>query len=195
MEFRSISKIGPVPYPLFLRKKNMLDNEQDIAAFLVLQQKTDQELQIIAKNFQLPVNLSRIEIIKALQASKPEPQLDFKQPQVVPLRTTKNGVPIPGATEFLKKCRAVIFNGKTNTKEFKLLNSKGELYSLKMKYARCSNNALKRILDQEYYFTHNMQKELLKEIKENPEIFDIHVVNKPRQAGGTFIMLHVSRKT
>jgi hypothetical protein len=171
-----------------------LDTPEEINQYLILEKKTTNDLRALCEGMQLPPDGERRDLISRLMSTKIQPQTDFLSPQMIALRTKVRGVEIPGADEFMKRVRKVIFDGKTNKMPFSVLNGKNEKYLISMKYAKCSAESLKFILESGMIYPHASQRELVKMIQREPLIFSFNLVQRSYSQDKTFIMLHVQPK-
>jgi hypothetical protein len=171
-----------------------LETQEEIKQFLILQQKSDQDLKTLCEGMELSSEGSRDQLISKLLSLTVTPQTDIFQPQLIALRTRFGGESIPGTEDFMQRMRRLIYNGKGNTKDFSILNGKNEPYQMGMRYAKLSEGTLLYILGNNMIYPHQSQKELVKTIKEFPEKFLFHIVNRQYGKDKTFIMLHVSLK-
>ncbi len=171
-----------------------LETPEEIEQYLILEKKKTEDLRMLCEGMQLSPEGERKELITRLLATKIQPQTDFLTAQMIALRTKVHGKEIPGAEDFMKRVRKVIFEGKGNTKDFSVLNGKNEPYIMQMRYARCTTQSLQFILDKEMIYPHAGQRELVKMIKREPLIFSFHLVQRTYGKNKTFIMLHVQPK-
>lgn len=171
------------------QRLDMLETEQEIEQFLFLQQKSVKDLQVIAKQ----TEKDKAKLIKSL-VKQDKVTIDSKSPQLIPLKALINGHPIPKAIDFLKKCRQIIFNGRGNIKEFNIINTQGFIYKTKLKYANCNYQLVQQLIKNNLVFNQKYQESILKDIQQNSEQYIFHLVNKPRNQGDSFIMLHVESK-
>ena len=173
-----------------------VETPKQVEQFLLLQSKKEPELQAMCEAFKLDTTGSKAELIDRLVSNQdPQFQRNPARPQAIPLRTRgPNGNPLPHATEVLKHWRKTIFHGKNNVRSFTLINSRGDNYQQKMRFAKCSPVALKVILENNWYMAHTSQRELLNMLDTHPEKFDLNIVQKPDSQGNSWLMLHCAPK-
>lgn len=167
-----------------------LDTAEEIQQFLILQQKSNEHLRVLCEGVELPTEGSRDELISRLMSLKVEPQMDYLLPQIVALRTKIHGNEIPGAEDFMRRARKAIFEGKGNMKDFSVLNAKGESYMMAMRYAKCLPGTLELLFKKDMVYPHPSQRELIKIIKKDPDMFTFHLVQRSYGKVKTFVMLH-----
>lgn len=173
-----------------------ISSDAQVRYFLLLQQKTIEELRAISKPFGLSTEGNKEEIIERLVCLEGvQHQQDTTKPQAIPLRTRDNkGQPLLNATETMKKWRKAIFDGKDNTRRFQLINSKGKNYFLDLKFATCSQKILQVILNKKWYLAHPSQRDLINLLNSTPEMFVVNIVKKPDSKGNSWLMMHVETK-
>ncbi len=171
-----------------------LDTPEEIQQFLTLQKMSDNQLRNLCEGMELPSDGGRDELVTRLVNTKIVPQTDFMAPQMIALRTKIHNKEIPGAEDLMKRARKIIFDGKNNVKDFAVLNGKMESYMLGMRYAQCSKETLDLILNKGMIYPHPSQRELVRIIKKDPDVFNFCIVQRPYAKNKTFIMLHVSPK-
>lgn len=172
-----------------------LESPEEIQQFLVLSQKSNQDLRALCEGMELKAEGTREELIQRLLALNIQPQTDVFQPQLIALRTRFQGEEIAGAEEFMRRIRRVIYEGKNNNREFSILNGKNEPYLFKMRYAKLGEETRQMILASEMIYPHQSQRELVKMLKEDPNRFIFHIVNRQYGKDKTFIMLHVQPRS
>lgn len=173
-----------------------VETPKQVEQFLLLQKKSEPELQAMCEAFKLDTTGSKAELLdRLINLQEPQYQRNPARPQAIPLRTRgPNGQPLPHATEVLKQWRKTIFNGKNNLRPFSLINSRGETYQQKMRYAKCTEQALKVILENHWYMAHTSQRELVNLLRSHPENFNLNIVQKPDSQGNSWLMLHCEPK-
>jgi len=170
-----------------------VETSEQVQQYLILSQKTKEELQAICEGLKLDTTGNQeILLDRLIQLGAPA-QTDFMQPQLIPLRSrTDDGDLIEAANKALLYWRAQIYNAKDNYKEFKMLNSKGKTYTLKMKYILCPQAILQKILKDKWYDPrYTAQGELINLLSTKPEAFTLSIVQRPTKQGKSYIMLHV----
>jgi len=173
-----------------------VETSEQVKQFLILSQKTASELRAICEGLKLDVSGEQSELLdRLIQLGAPE-QVDFMQPQMIPLRTRdENGQVIAKAESAIKHWRYQIYNAKNNYKEFTMLNSKGKLYTARMKYILCPNTILQAVLKDKWYDPrYTGQNELIALLETTPERFNVAIVQRTNQKGSSWIMLHVEPK-
>jgi hypothetical protein len=169
----------------------MLETKEHIAQFLVLQGKSPEELRSICEGMKLSAKGDKADLIdRLIAAENVSPQHDVLIAQAIALRTRGPDGPISTAIETMKQWRKVLFDsGKF--KEFGLLNGKGEAYTARLKYLKCSPETLVKIIKNGWVYPQPMQADLINAIIASPAAFRASVVQKPSSKGGNFMMLHV----
>lgn len=169
----------------------MLETKEHIAQFLVLQDKNPEELRSICEGLKLSTNGTKANMLdRLIQLEDTKPQHDILIPQAIALRTRSPEGSIQKAIETMKKWRKILFDDGV-FKDFNLINGKGEVYTTKLKYIRCSSETLVKVIKDGWIFPQPMQSDLLETIIKNPKLYQASIVQKPSSNGGNFIMLHV----
>lgn len=173
-----------------------VETPKQVEEFLLLQSKKESELQAMCEAFQLDTAGNKADLIDRLVSTQePQYQRNPARPQAIPLRTRgPDGKPLPHASEVFKQWRKAIFHGKKNLKSFTLINSRGQDYQQKLRYAKCSPAALKVILENHWYMAHTSQRELVNLLNSHPENFSLTIVQKPDSQGNSWLMLHCEPK-
>ena len=172
-----------------------MNTKTEIGQFLALQAKSVQELQELCTKLNLKPEGSQADLVDRLMGYAKQASPQKLHPQAIPLRTIDaSGSPIPQAVETFKRWRKLIFNAKNNTREFGLVNGKGNPYKAKLRYIRCSEETLKALLERKWYFAHPSQEPMINALRERPQDFTVNIIQKPSAKGSSFIMLHAEEK-
>ena len=173
-----------------------IETSEQVKQFLILSKKAASELKAICEGLQLdPAGNRETLLDRLVQLGAPQ-QVDFMQPQMIPLRTrNERGDLIPQVDTAIKFWRYQIFNAKDNYKEFTMLNSHGALYSMEMRYILCPNHILQKILKDKWYDPrYTAQNELINLLQTSPEKFNVTIVQRTTKKGNSYVMLHVETK-
>jgi hypothetical protein len=173
-----------------------IETSEQVKQFLILSQKNAAELRAICEGLKLETTGDQETLLDRLVQLGAPQQVDFMQPQMIPLRTRdERGKSIEPAAKAIYHWRGQIFNAKNNYKEFKMLNSRGQLYNMKMRYILCNNTILQKILDEKWYDPrYTAQGELINLLRSSPERFNVSIVQRTSQKGTSYVMLHAEPK-
>lgn len=170
----------------------MLDSKSEIDEFLVLSEKSDDELKTIAESLSLPSNQSREVLIKSILG---KPKRDITdQPQVLALVTRRNGKSIPGAAALIKEYRELIFNENTQYGLFSIANDKGKVFSYKLPYIKALEYHQDQIFNRDIYIRHEFQEDFIQRVRQNPQQFEFNFICKKTDNGNSWVMLHIQKK-
>ena len=176
----------------------IVESPEDVTKFLHLQKLNLDELKTQCKTIGLEVtDESKPSLIKMIMKGKSKPT--YSQgllPQGLPLRSKdKYGKAIPGTTTNYKHWRNIIFNeASNNLKDFQFVNKDGKQYSARVWYIKCSLDTAIHVIQSKWYSTYESQKDLIQQIKQEPNRFDYHIVQKNAGNGNNFLMLHCQLK-
>ena len=164
----------------------------EIKQFLLLQQKSEDELRAICEGMGLSTKGRHSDLFERLSKLKLQPKVDILRPQAIPLYSRKNNKLLEGAIETFKRWREALF-AQHNFKQFILVNSKGKEYSTKMRYLPCRGADVTFMLDNNYLSDRADYKEII-HLLGTPERdqFELNLVNKQDVRGNNWLMLHVA---
>jgi hypothetical protein len=169
-----------------------MKTKEQVQQFLTLQGKNETELKAICEGLKLPTDGNKADLINQLLVLNVPQQDSVVKPQAIPLTSRdKMQRPMEAATNAMKQWRRLIFQSKGNVREFSLLNNDGEVYSLRMKYAKCSVKTVHAILKKGWYLQLPRYRDIIELITKNPEKFSCNIVQKPGTNGNSWLMLHV----
>lgn len=171
----------------------MIDSREKIEQFLLIQSKSSNELRAICKGLRLSTEGTKEDLLTNITESDTTltQQTNPLEPQVISLKSKdKNGNSIDKAIITFKKWRKLIFEGKTNSKEFSLLNSSNKSYKQNMKYMVCDQNTAIKIIQAGWYHQHDNQIDIVNLISCEPQNFKFSIVRKHNKNGSNFLMLH-----
>jgi hypothetical protein len=170
----------------------MIDTKSQIQQFLTLQNKTVLELKAICEGMQLETTGDKKDLIDRLVQLNIVQQESVVHPQAIPLRTRDSqSHPLPAAIKCMKEWRRIIFQAKGNTRDFNLTSNDGTLYTLNMKFAKCSINVLNSIVANDWYLPLPKYKDIFALVQKNPQQFNFNIIQKPAHGGNTWLMLHI----
>jgi len=173
-----------------------VETKEQVEQFILLQGKDEEELRAICEGMKLSTKGKKPHLLQRLMSLQdPQYQRSVARPQAIPLRTRgPNGQPLPAAMETMKKWRRLIFEGRRNTKEFSLINSRGKSYKARLRYTKCGRKSLDTILEKGWYMAHTSQRDLVNLLKNRPENFNLSIIQKPDSQGNSWLMLHCEAK-
>jgi hypothetical protein len=167
---------------------------ESIKKWLQLQSKDESSLKTICRTLNLSEDGKKEELVNnIINGTRANTKPDEFLPQLVPLRTRdKQSNLVQEAATCFKNWRRLIFQSK-EAKEFLILNNQGKNYKLRMKYLGCSRETALEIIERKWHLPTAFQTKLIEAIRQKPEAFEFHIVQKPSKDSGSFIMLHVRR--
>jgi pyruvate formate-lyase activating enzyme-like uncharacterized protein len=112
----------------------------------------------------------------------------MKKSNLLPIFTSKNGRPIEEAMSFVLQCRAILFNGKNNKREFNIITSQGEVYTQVLYYGKLEKKLFQLISARGWI--QQTSRDLLQNIISNIDSFNFYIVNKKKN-NKSFIMLAI----
>jgi len=171
----------------------MLDSTQQVEQFMMLRGKDESELQAMCEGLNLEPEGTKEELIRRLvQFGEATPQKDILVPQAIALRTNDDhGQRMQQAYDAIKLWRKQIFEAKDNYREFTLTDTKGRTYTSRMRYIACAARALEVIIDKVWYHPETSQKDLIALLRGHPNRFEVNIIQRSTENGGSYIMLHV----
>tara|TARA_Y100000310_G_scaffold339554_1_gene432564 strand:- start:407 stop:949 length:543 start_codon:yes stop_codon:yes gene_type:complete len=176
----------------------IVESPEDVTKFLHLQQLELSELKTQCKAIGHEVtDESKPALIKMIMKGKNEPiPSQGLLSQGIPLRSKdRHGKTIPGAIKNYKHWRNIIFNEVVdNLKDFDFVNKDGKQYSTKVWYVKCDIGTATHIIQNKWHSTYESQKDLIQQIKQDPNQFVYHIVQKNAGNGNNFLMLHCQLK-
>lgn len=173
-----------------------IETQDHIQQFLTLQKKSETELKAICEGLKMSTEGTKEELIEQiLQLPNVHQQAPVIKAQAIPLRTRDDrSEPLEDAIKAFKGWRKMIFESRSNMKEFQLLNGKGKPYNRRMKYLNCSDKTALHIIRKGWYLPLDHHRDLIEMLKEEPSNFLLHIVQKPDSSGNSWLMLHVEPK-
>ena len=174
----------------------VVESPEDIEKFLHLQTLDIDKLKTQCEaDGHTITNSSKLSLIKLIMEKESESKLSHGLlPQAIPLRSRdKHGKEIVGTAKNYREWRKMIFK-VSNLKYFQFLDKDSKEYSGKAWNIPSSSNTAKYIIDNDWYSVYEIQKELVQEIKQNPDQFAYHIIQKNAGNGNNFLMLHCQLK-
>lgn len=167
---------------------------EEIKNYLILSQKSEDELLVIHKSLELPP-VDKSKLLDSLLELQPVKKIDIYLPQVIPLRLQKaDGTEIPLARQTFLAWRKRLFAVRNiNMKEFKLLTNNGKQYTARFVYLPISVLALHTIIKEGWIYPQTQQAELVKALLDTPEKFEVNIIQK-KNAGKSYLMIHSQGK-
>lgn len=173
----------------------MLETKSEVEQYITLQQKSETQLRAICEGMKLKTDGTKEDLIDRLASLGIKEQRSVLVPQAIPLRTRDSQMqPLNAAIEAMRHWRKLIFNAKGNIKEFHLLNSKGDQYSANLRYIRCGQDTLMKIIHDQWFLPLEQNRDLISVLKDKPEQFEANIVQKPDGKGSFWLMLHVQAR-
>ena len=175
----------------------VVESPKDVARYLALQTLNPDELKTQCEAIGHTItDQSKAYLIKTIMEEKSEAQ--YSQgllPQSIPLRTRdQHGKPIPKTADNYRHWRKLIWDAPDNLKHFDFIGKNRNQYSTRVYYIGCTANTALHIIQNKWYSFHEVQKELIKEIQQNPGRFAYHIIQKNAANGNNFIELHCQLK-
>jgi len=173
----------------------VVESPEQVAKFLHLQSLSIEELQLQSEDINKEQKSKSFLIEKILKKDSPKVESQGILPQGIPLRSKyQNGKVIPKTANTYQNWRKLIFQAENNLKDFDLINKENKQYSARVFYIKCSNVTAKYIIENKWFSPYPTQKELVKQVKINPEQFHYHIIRKNAGNGNNFLMLHCEKK-
>jgi hypothetical protein len=168
----------------------VLTNTKNIKEFLSIANKSTEELKAIAKAVGVEENGTAESIVdKLFETSLISGKL---QPQAIPLSTRGNNP--EKASLAMRQWRKKVFDHNKEA-EFDMVSAKGGIYKIKAHFVPCSKEEARTFLENQWYLSTPLQRELLDAVHRQPEAFDFHIIRKVDAKGNQWLMLHARPKT
>jgi hypothetical protein len=173
-----------------------IETAGQVEQLIKLQAKSEEELQALCEGLELSWEGTKAELIERLVGTGSKSQRSITVAQAIPLRTRGDqGEPLTIATQSIKNWRRMIFEAKGNIQEFGLLNTEGQPYKARLKYIRCSEPTLMKIIKERWYLPLDYHKDLINLLELHPENFILSIIQKPDSRGQSWLMLHCTPKS
>lgn len=171
-----------------------VENADQIKQLMALCTKSEDELRAICEGLNLNTEGDSAMLVDRLTSIETNAQANIGIGQTVPLRTKDDHMnTLELAKDAMLQWRKMIFESG-GTKDFSLVNSKGKQYSLQMKYIKCSNDTLRKIIKKGWYLPLDQYRDLIDVVMDEPDRFTASIVQKPAGHGKSWLMLHLEPK-